>query len=120
MTVAKEDNILEFKRLSTDNSGSDGDADWLRTLPFETRFLCQKKASQSYAYDAYGIAMVLPESILLAGLANDSPLTKFEWVDSKKFSKQHILIGMLPTTEQGVTLHDDDLLPGPADSDHDE
>jgi hypothetical protein len=117
MTNAKT-NIVPFGRPATDGSNTDGTEDWLREFEFEDRFLCSKKASNSYAFDAYGVALVLPEAILLAGLDDNTPLTKFEWVDSKKFSKLHNLVCMLPKTERGETSHDDDLPLGPPDSDH--
>lgn len=118
-----KENVLPFRRPASDSSGSGDDHDWLRDLVFEDRFLCQKKASNSYSFDAYGVALVLPEAVLLAGLSNDTPLTKFEWVDSKKFSKQHLLIALLPISEakeRGVTLHDYDHSPGPADGSDDD
>lgn len=111
--------ILPFRRLSADSSGSDDGKDWLRELNFEDRFLTQRKGHLGYTFDSYGIAAVIPEAILLAHFSPDHMGMKFLWVDSKKFCKYFEKVAMLPeVSQEGKNPHDEHYLAGPADSDH--
>jgi hypothetical protein len=73
--------------------------DWLRTLPFETRFVCKHKADQGSLLDCYGIVAILPEAVLLYDFGEriQNPM---KWHISEKFSRNRELIAILPTSSE--------------------
>jgi len=93
-TYTEETNVVPFERqvdLATAPKPPQG-PDWLRELPFETRFLCTVKGMRTYRRNLYGVAAVTDKSVLLWNFNEGPPM----WVDSYLFSQSHDLIEVLP------------------------
>lgn len=75
-------------------AGDPNGPDWLRSLPFGSRFLCKRKMATGSRFDAYGIAHVLPEAILLGENTPDG--LSFAWHDSRVFSSEYRFVALLP------------------------
>lgn len=91
---SEEDNVIQIRADPTPPS-----FDWLRTLPFETRFV-SKPINQNRLnpwLEQYGIAMILPKTILLAAFVDGA--LSMRWVDSRIFSSQNILVEVIPKIE---------------------
>lgn len=107
----------------TKPAGSPPGEDWLRKLPAETRFLCQHKTNKGSRLDNYGIAAILPKSVMLYDfqVAMGSP---FVFVISETFSRDNRLVEILPETPQqegeqnGIQRHSPASKPRPVDDRH--
>jgi hypothetical protein len=93
--------------------------DWLRDLAYGDRFLAKRHFHSGPDIPSFGIAMVIPEAILLADFRGDGAMS-FTWVDSKIFSGMYKLVAMLPKPDEEAGANNEYNLPRSADSkDHD-
>lgn len=79
--------------------------DWLRMLPFETRFLCKRKNTKNYLFDNYGVAQVTDHACLLYNFQQNAGYSPFLWVDTNEFSRNYELIEILPIEEGNNGQH---------------
>lgn len=85
----------DFPITKTAPKGPDS-PDWLRTLGQNTRFVCRGKNNRGCFLDNYGIAQVLPYSILIYNFFPQYGASPYVFVDSLKFSQDHVLVEILP------------------------
>lgn len=75
--------------------------DWLRSLPQDCRFICRPLAQPGQiVLPWFGIASIEEKAILLATDGAMPGHLKFDWVDSANFSKQNVLVQLLPELKQ--------------------
>ena len=94
----EDDNVLPFIPPKPDMKPPDG-TDWLRTLPFGTRFLATKKGVSAVWAESFGIGHILDGAILLATESEYGPGIKWQWAISPEFSRRYILLQVLPDLE---------------------
>lgn len=81
--------------------------DWLRRLPFESRFLCHGKQNRGCFLESYGVASIMQEAILLYDFNGFRP-TPFVWVNSVLFSRDYVFVAILPNPpkEEDVNINE--------------
>ena len=96
----EDDNVLPFDAIpKPDRKPPDG-TDWLRNLPFGTRFLATKKGTTAVFAESFGIGHITDGGILLATEAEYGPGITWKWAISRNFSERYILLQVLPELEQ--------------------
>ena len=87
-----DDNVIPMPSLKFDHNPPD--FDWLRTLPFEARFVSTNINNKTCWFDQWGIGMILPKTILLADFREGGLV--WRWVDSRLFSRDNRLVEIIP------------------------
>jgi len=95
----EEDNVLPFDAIPKPDKKPPDGSDWLRTLPFGTRFLATKKGTQAVYAESFGIGHITDGGILLATEADYGPGIAWKWAISQNFSNRYILLQILPDLE---------------------
>lgn len=72
------------------------DDDWLRSLPFGSRFVCYGRSNRGCFLDNWGVASIIPKAIMLYNFTPHMGVNPFAWVDSKKFSRDNIFVSLVP------------------------
>lgn len=73
--------------------------DWLRGLGHGARFLTRGRHNRGCFLDNYGIAQVLDNAVMLYNFLPQYGASPYVWVDSFKFSQDHVLVEILPSAE---------------------
>lgn len=96
----EEDNILSFEPTPKPEMKPPDGRDWLRELPFGTRFLATKKGVSSPWAESFGIGHITDGGILLATESDYGPGISWKWAISHEFSKRYILLQILPEVKE--------------------
>jgi hypothetical protein len=100
----EEDNILSFEPIMKPPDGRD----WLRELPFGTRFLATKKGVSTPWAESFGIGHITDGGILLATESDYHPGIAWKWAISHEFSRRYILLQILPEVKNPLEEGDGD------------
>lgn len=90
------DNVIDIIPLKTDPNPPD--FDWLRTLPYEARFVSTHINNKTCWYDQWGIGMITPKAVLLADFREGGLV--WRWVDSRLFSRDNRLVEIIPQPKE--------------------
>lgn len=94
----EDGNVLPFIPPKPEMKPPDG-TDWLRSLPFGTRFLATKKGTSAVYAESFGIGHIMDGAILLATEAEYGPGIAWKWAISQEFSRRYALLQILPDLE---------------------
>lgn len=102
----KDDTAELVPITKTAPKGPDG-RDWLRDLNKGERFVCRGRNNRGCFLDYYGIAEIFPATIMLYNFLPIYGMSPFCWVDSLKFSQDHVLVEIIPNPfkEEGNNEH---------------
>lgn len=95
----EDDNVLSFDAIPKPDKKPPDGTDWLRGLPFGTRFLATKKGVNAVFAESFGIGHITDGGILLATEAEYGPGIAWKWAISQNFSNRYILLQILPDLE---------------------
>lgn len=96
----EEDNVLPFEPIPKPDPKPPSGDDWLRRLPFGTRFLATKKGTNAVFAESFGIGHITDGGILLATEAEYGPGIAWKWAISQNFSQRYILLQILPELKE--------------------
>lgn len=96
----EEDNVLPFEAVPKPEMKPPDGRDWLRELPFGTRFLATRKGIATPWAESFGIGHITDGGILLATESEYGPGISWKWAISHEFSKRYILLQILPELKE--------------------